>query len=70
MTRVTFLHFSDYLPFERSLALNLNKFEFPSPKDASYQVWLKLDQWFWRKSKKYEKFTDGRQTMGNQNSSL
>ena len=41
-----FLHFCDYLPFEVGLALNLNKLESPSPKDASYQVWLKVAQWF------------------------
>jgi hypothetical protein len=28
---------------------HLNKTEFLSPKDASYQVWLKLAQWFWRR---------------------
>ena len=36
-----FFNISDFL---------LNKREFPSPKDASYQVWLKLAQWFWRRS--------------------
>jgi hypothetical protein len=33
-----FLHFCDYLPFEEDLALYLNKFEAPSPKDNLYQV--------------------------------
>jgi hypothetical protein len=33
-----FLHYCDYLPFEESLALYLNKPEFPSPKDTLYQV--------------------------------
>ena len=28
----------------------MNKFESPSPQDAMCQVWLKLAQWFWRKS--------------------
>ena len=31
------------------MALHLNKFESPSPKDALCQVWLKLAQWFWRR---------------------
>jgi hypothetical protein len=33
-----FLHFCDYLPFEKDLALYLNKLEFPSLKDNLYQV--------------------------------
>jgi hypothetical protein len=41
-----FLHFCDYLPFEKDLTLHLNKFEFPIPKDNSYQVWLNLACWF------------------------
>ena len=32
-------------------------FEYPSPKDALCQVWLKLAQWFWRRRWKCEKFT-------------
>ena len=32
------------------MVLNLNKLESPSPKDALSQVWLKLAQWFRRKS--------------------
>jgi hypothetical protein len=44
------LHFRDYLPFEEDLALYLNNVEFRLPKDDSYQVWLKLACWFWRKS--------------------
>jgi hypothetical protein len=43
-----FLHFCDYFPFEKDLALYLNKLEFPSPKDNLYQVWLNLAGWFWR----------------------
>ena len=27
----------------------LNNLESPSPKDALWQVWLKLAQWFWRR---------------------
>ena len=41
--------FRNYLPLEKGGALHLNKLEFPSPKDALGQVWLKLAQWFWRK---------------------
>ena len=33
-----------------------NKLESPLPKDALYQVRLKLARWFWRR-RKYEKFT-------------
>ena len=40
--------FCNYLPLEKSRALNLNNLESPSPKDALCQVWLKLAQWFWR----------------------
>ena len=29
--------------------LHLNKLQFPSPKDALCQVWLKLAKWFWRR---------------------
>ena len=37
----------NYLPLEKGGVLHLNKLECPSPKDALYQVWLKLAQWFW-----------------------
>ena len=33
------------LLLENSATLHLNKIESPSPKDAFYQVWLKLAQW-------------------------
>jgi hypothetical protein len=33
-----FLHFCDYLPFEKDLALDLYNFEFPLPKYDLYQV--------------------------------
>ena len=38
-----------YLLFENSIVLHLNKLEFPLPKDAICQVWLKLAEWFWRR---------------------
>ena len=74
--------FRYYLPLEKGGVLHLNKLEFPLPKDAFCQVWLKLDQWFWRRRWKCEKFTDGRtdgrtdgqtdrrRTKGDQKSSL
>ena len=49
--------FRNYLPLEKGRALHLNKLEFPLPKDALCQVWLKLAQWFWRRRWKCEKFT-------------
>jgi hypothetical protein len=44
-----FLHFCDYLSFEKHLALDLYNFDFPLPKDDLYQVLLKLACWFWRR---------------------
>jgi hypothetical protein len=41
------LHFCDYLPFKKDLALDLYNFEFPLPKDDLYQVLLKLACCFW-----------------------
>ena len=38
-----------YIPLGKGRALHLNKLEFPIPKDALYQVWLKLVQWFLRR---------------------
>ena len=43
------IYFNYYLPLEMDMALHLNKFKFPSPKDALCQVWLKLAQWFLRR---------------------
>ena len=40
--------FRNYLPLEKGKALDLNKLESSSPKDALCQVWLKLAQRFWR----------------------
>ena len=42
--------FRNYLPLEKGVILHLNKLEFPSPKDALCQVWLKLVKRFysWR----------------------
>ena len=41
--------FCNYLPLDKGGALQLNKLESPSPKDALCEVWLKLAQWFWRR---------------------
>ena len=41
--------FRYYLPLEKDGALQLNKLEFPSPKNALWQVWLKFVLWFWRR---------------------
>ena len=52
--------YGNYLPLEKGGALHFNKLESPSCKDALCQVSLKLAQWFLRRSRKQEKFTDGR----------
>ena len=44
-----FLLFHNYLPVEKGVALYLKKIEFPSSKNALCQVFLKLDQCFWRR---------------------
>ena len=41
--------FHYYLPYEKGMALHLNKHDFPSPKDALCQVWWKMAQWFLRR---------------------
>jgi hypothetical protein len=74
-----FLLFCYYLPLEKGDPLHLNKLETPLPKDDLCQVWLKLAQWFWRRSRKCKslqtdgqtvRWTDRRRTTGDQNSSL
>jgi hypothetical protein len=67
--------FRYYLPLEKGDPLHLNKLESPPPKDDLCQVWLKLAQWLWRRSRKCKSLqtdgrTDGRRTNGDQNSSL
>ena len=44
-----FLLFHNDLPFEKGVALHLNKLESPPRKNVLCQVWLKLAQWFWRR---------------------
>jgi hypothetical protein len=58
---------------------SFEKLESPPPKDDLCQVWLKLAQWFWRRSRKCKSLqtdgqtdgqTDRRRKKGDQNSSL
>ena len=42
-----FRYFVIISPCKRVGTLHLNKLESQSPKDALYQVWLKLAHWFW-----------------------
>ena len=39
-----------YLLLEKGGAFYLDKFESTSPKDVLCQVWLKLSQWFWKRT--------------------
>jgi hypothetical protein len=59
-----FLLFCYYLPLERGNPLHLNKLESPLPKDDLCQVWLKLAQRFWRRSRKCKSLQTDRQTDG------
>jgi len=45
--------------YQKGQPLYLNKSESPSPKHVSHQVWLKLVNWFLRRSRLKEK-TDRR----------
>ena len=54
-------------PWQKSIALHLNKLDIPLPKDALCQVWFKLTQW--RINRKCERFTDRRGTTGDQKGS-
>ena len=61
---VYFLLFCNYLPFEKGVALHLNNLEFPSPKDALCQVWLKFAQFWrrWNRGKVTDRWTDDRRS--------
>ena len=61
-----FLLSQNYFPLGKGVTLHLNKLEFPLPKNALCQVWLKLAQWFWRRRRNWK---DGRQ-LGDQKRSL
>ena len=49
-----------YSPQEKGVVLHLSKLGSPSPKDALYEVYLKMAQWFWRRRWKCDKLTDRR----------
>ena len=57
-------------PWKKDVALYLNKFNFPSPKDALCQVWLKLAQWFVRRRWKCEQFTTTTTTTTTDNGQI
>ena len=44
-----FRYFVIICPWKYCEALNMNKLQSPSARDALCHVWLKLAQWFWRK---------------------
>ena len=43
-----------YLPLKKCMALNLNKFEFPLPKNTLCRFWLELAQRFRRRFSKFD----------------
>jgi hypothetical protein len=48
----------------KGVALPLNNFESLVPKDDLCKVWLKLAQWFWRRSRKCKRLqTDGQMAI-------
>ena len=57
--KIFLLFHINHLPLEKGVALHLNKFEYPSPKNALCQVWLKMTQLFLRRGWKCDQFTDG-----------
>ena len=75
-----FLLFHIYLRLEKSVALHLNKLEFPTPKDALWQIWskfahamvLKKKMKMWKVYRQTDRRTDGdrRRTTGDQESSF
>ena len=49
---------------EKDMALHLNKFESPLPKNTYYQVWLKLAHWIWKKEENVKSLRiDGEQAI-------
>ena len=59
-----FLLFCDYLPLEKGNPLHFNNLEYPPPKDDLCQVYLRLAQWFWRRSQKCKSLqTDGQRAI-------
>jgi hypothetical protein len=47
---------------ERGNPLHLNKLESPFSKDDLCHAWLKLAQWFWRRSRKCKSLQTDRRT--------
>jgi hypothetical protein len=60
------LVFRYYLPLEMGYLFCLNKLESPLPKNDLCQFWLKLVQWFWRRSRKCKSLQTDRQTDARQ----
>jgi hypothetical protein len=52
-------------PHGEGVVLHMYNSESPLPKDDLYQLWLKLAQRFWRRSRKCKSLTDRRQTDGD-----
>jgi hypothetical protein len=51
--KIVILLFCDYFPLAKGNPLHFNNLEpnsSPPPPDNFCQVWLKLAQWFWRRS--------------------
>jgi hypothetical protein len=56
------LLFCYYLPLKKGYPLRLKKLKSPSLKDNLYQVWWKVVQWFWRRSRKCKSLQTDRHT--------
>ena len=57
----------NFLPFEKGVALYLNKIWIPITHKSLCQVWLKSSQWFMRRRWKCEKFTYGQTDIRTDN---
>jgi hypothetical protein len=64
-----FLLFCDYLPLEKCNPLHLKNLQSP-PQDDLCQVWLKLAQWFYRRSRKCKGLQTDGQTDDGQSEKL
>jgi hypothetical protein len=51
-----------FSPLGEELSPSLERIWIPSPKNDLCQVWLKLAQWFWRRSPKCKSLQTDRQT--------
>ena len=68
ISSIFFSIFRNYLPLKWGGALHLNKLESSSLKDALWQIWLKLVQWFWKRKWKCENDDDGQRTNSKKSS--